>query len=148
MAPVQAVNPFVLKDVDLIIGAEDADAVDPATDTDFAAACDTVQLVPTVNTVTWTGLKKNTFTDVSPATWAANVNGAQDWSDDESLSVFLHEHEGEVRPYLFRPRSGSGDSFTGKLIIGPGAIGGSGNAVAPFSATFGLTGKPVRVPAV
>lgn len=145
--PIQPVNPFVLKDVDFLIGAAGADDVVTSTDPDFAAAADTIQLVPTAQTVTWTGLKGNTFTDVSPATWAANVNGAQDWDEDGSLSRLMHEHEGETRPYLMRPRSGTGASFKGKLVLAPGAIGGSGNAVAPFSATFGLTGKPQLVEA-
>ncbi len=145
--PVQSVNPFVIHEADLFIGAAGDTEVDPAADVDYAAAFDTIQAVPSTSTTTWTGLKRNTFTDVSPATWTLTGNGAQDWDDEDSLSRFLHEHDGETRPYLFRPKTG-GTGFSGFLVLAAGAIGGSGNAVAPFAITFGLTGKPTLVPAV
>ena len=144
--PTQPVNPYVIHEADLFIGALGADDVVPGTDVDYAAAFDTIQVVPATSTTTWTGLKRNTFTDVSPATWTLTGNGAQDWDDEASLSRFLHEHDGETRPYLFRPKSG-GTGFKGHLVLSAGAIGGAGNAVAPFAITFGLTGKPVIVPA-
>lgn len=144
--PIQPANPFVIHEADFFIGALGDTEVDPATDVDYAAAFDTIQAVPSTSTVSWTGLKRNTFTDVSPATWTLTGNGAQDWDDEGSLSRFLHEHDGETRPYLFRPKSG-GTGVRGQLILSAGAIGGAGNAVAPFSITFGLTGKPELVPA-
>lgn len=145
--PVKPVAAFVIHEADLFIGADGATEVDPDTDVDYAAAFDAVQLVPSSSTVTWTGLKRNTFTDVSPATWTMTGNGAQDWETEDSFSEFLHEHEGETRPYLLRPKSG-GKGFSGSLILAPGTIGGGGNAVATWSVTFGLTGKPTIVPAV
>lgn len=143
--PVKSVAAFVIHEADLFIGAEGATEVNESTDLDYAAAFDTIQLVPSTSTSTWTGLKRNTFTDVSPATWTMTGNGAQDWETDGSLSEFLHEHEGETRPYLLRPKSG-GTAFKGSMILAPGAIGGAGNATAAFQVTFGLTGKPVIVP--
>ncbi len=144
--PVKSVAAFVIHEADLFIGAADATEVNETTDFDYAAAFDNIQLVPATSTTTWTGLKRNTLTDVSPATWSMTGAGAQDWETDGSLSEFLHEHEGETRPYLLRPKSG-GKGFKGSLILAPGAIGGAGNATAAFSVTFGLTGKPEIVPA-
>ncbi|WP_372593565.1 hypothetical protein [Actinotalea sp.] len=146
-SPIAPISPLVLKDVELILGAADAVAV-ADTDNDFRKHVDTVTLTPTSSTVNWTGLGANTHSDVSTATWTATLAGAQDWSSDVSLCRFLFDNEGDTRPYLLRPRAGSGPSFTGKVIITPGAIGGQVNAVAPFNVTLGLTAKPTLVPAV
>lgn len=140
------VKPLVFKDIELIIGAKDADDV-AAADPDFRKHVDNVTCTPSSSTITWTGLGLNTFTDVQTATWAMTLGGAQDWDSENSLARFLYEHEGETRPYELRPRAGTGPSFTGQLIVTPGAIGGAVNAVAPFSVTLGLTGKPELLPA-
>lgn len=146
--PVKTVNPFVLKNVELIFGAEGATSVDPDTDNDYRQAVDQVTLVPSSSTVAWTGLGQNTFTDQTTSSWTMTAAGAQDWTTAGSLGELLFEHEGERRPYLLRPIAGDGPSFTGVAILTPTQVGGQVNAVAPFSVTLGLTGKPVRVPAV
>lgn len=146
--PIKTINPFVMKNVELIFGAEGATEVVPATDNDYRQAVDQVTLTPSSSGLSWTGLGGNSFTDQATATWTMTAAGAQDWLTAGSLAELLFDHEGERRPYLLRPIAGEGPSFTGIAILTPTQVGGSVNAVAPFSVTIGLTGKPTRVPAV
>lgn len=132
------VQPIVLKDVVATIG----EAGD-----DYRKALSSVTFTPTTAAVTWTGLGNNTFTDQSLATWVAALAYAQDWDTAGSLSQYLHENEGETVPMTFRPRSGTGPSFTTDVTITPGAIGGAANAVAVATVNLGCT-KPELVPAV
>lgn len=132
------VNPLLLKDIDLLLGSGTPD--------DFGAHVDAVTFTPSATTMSWTGLKQNTFTDVSTATWTCVLNYVQDWDSTNSLSRYLYEHEGETIPAEFTPRDG-GPSFTADLVITPGAIGGTVNAYATTSVTLGCTSKPALVPA-
>ena len=132
-----AVKPFVLKDVVLTVDEDN-----------YEAHCSQVQFDPSSSTQTWQGLTPEaTFTDVSIATWQATLAYAQDWETADSLSIYLYEHEGEEIDVVFKPRSGSGPTFTATLIITPGAIGGTVNQFATATVTLGCQGKPVLVPA-
>ena len=130
------VNPLVLKDVLLDIDG-----------TDYRKHVDQVSFTPSSSSLTWTGLGGNTHTDVATATWVANLNYVQDWETPNSLSRFLFENEGEEVPVTFRPRNGSGPSFTTTLVITPGAIGGAVNAFATTSVALGCKEKPALVAA-
>lgn len=131
------VKPLVLKDVVATIGGTN----------DYAKHLDTVTFTPSSSTQTWTGLGKNTHTDVGTATWTVALAGVQDWDTTDSLSRYLFEHEGETVAMKFQPRNGAGPSFTANVGITPGAIGGGVNAFAALSVTLGCD-KPVLVPAV
>jgi len=136
---VLAVKPLVLKEVDLLIGSGTPD--------DFAAHASSVTFTPSGGTVTWNGLKKNSFTDATVPTWTCNLEYAQDWESTNSLSRYLYTHEGEHLPVTFKPTHGSGPSFTGTVIVTSGAIGGAVNAVATASVTLGMEDRPALVPA-
>lgn len=137
------VDPLVLKDVLLQLG--DPTGEDPAFD--FRKHVDQVTLTPSSSQVQWTGLGKNTHTDVTTATWVAALNYVQDWKTPDSLSRFLYENEGAEVPVVFQPKAGDGPSFRGVLVITPGAIGGAVNAFATTSVTLGLKGRPELVAA-
>jgi len=137
--PVNTVTPLVLKDVELIIG--DAAA-------DYRKHVESVTFTPTAATITWTGLGLNTHTDTSTASWTCALTYVQDWDTADSLSRFLYDNEGETVPVEFRPRAGSGPSFTGEIVVTPGAIGGAVNAFVTATVTLGMNGRPVLVPAV
>lgn len=130
-----AVAPLVMKDVTLTIGTDD-----------YKKHVDQVTFTPSAQTQTWTGLGGNSHTDVGTATWSCVLNYVQDWETTDSLSQYLLENEGESVSVTFKPKSGSGPSFTATVTITPGAIGGSVNAYATTSVTLGST-KPVLVPA-
>jgi hypothetical protein len=136
---VLTVKPLILKNVDLLLGAGTPD--------DFGAHVSGVTFTPTSASVTWTGLKGNTYTDVSTATWVVGLDYVQDGESAASLSRYLYEHEGEHIPVSFTPLDG-GPAFTGVVIVTPGAIGGQVNAASTASVQLGLESRPVLVPAV
>lgn len=138
MATIAAPTPLVMKDVILGLGADS-----------YEKHVSAVTFTPSASTVTWQGLSPDaSFTDVTNATWTVAIEVVQDWEQVDSLCRYLFENEGEHVEATFKPRSGSGPSFTGTVIITPGAIGGAVNAVATQSVTLGLEGRPVLVPAV
>lgn len=77
--------------------------------------------------------------------WQVALDYAQDWENDQSLSVFLYEHEGETVACEFEPKAG-GRSWTAQIVITPGAIGGQVDAVATGSVTLTST-RPERAAA-
>lgn len=132
-----AVNPLVLKDVVLSLGADS-----------YEKHVSGVTFTPSAATITWQGLTPTAkFTDVAAADWTCQLDYVQDWDTPDSLSQYLFENEGAEIAATFKPRSGSGPSFTANLVITPGAIGGVVNAYATTSVTLG-SDKPVLVPAV
>lgn len=141
---VLSVQPMVLKEVDLLFQALDAES--STTPDDFAAHCSSVTFTPSGGTVTWNGLKANSFTDATVPTWACGLEYAQDWTSDKSLSRFLYENEGKRFGVLFSPSAGKAPSFGGTVIVTPGAIGGAVNAVATASVTLGMDGRPALIP--
>ncbi|KFD43152.1 hypothetical protein IU11_14010 [Cellulosimicrobium sp. MM] len=116
-----------------------------ASSPDFKKHIDAVTFTPSASSIQWTGLGSNTHTDVSTAQWTCVINYVQDWETTDSLSRYLFTNEGAEIQVKFSPRSGSGPSFTAKLVVTPGAIGGTVNAYATTSVTLGVNGKPVLV---
>lgn len=127
-----AVKPLVLKDVILNIGADG-----------YQKHVSGVTYAPTSSAISWQGLTPDaSFTDQTTATWAVTLDYVQDWETDDSLSVYLFEHEGETVEMEFTPVRGTGKrTFTSNVTITPGAIGGAVNAYATTSVTLGST-KP------
>lgn len=131
------VKPFVLKDVLFTVASDN-----------YEAHCSQVQFDPSSSSQTWQGLTPTaTFTDTTIATWTCALTYAQDWETADSLAIYLHEHEGEEIEVTFKPRSGSGPSFTATLIVTPGTIGGTVNQFATATVTLPCQGKPALVPA-
>lgn len=129
-----AVQPFVLRDVDLSIGTDN-----------YEAHTSQVEFAPTAAQVTWTGLANNTHAATGTATWVCNIALAQDWGTPNSLSQYLHDNEGAVVPCTFTPADGQG-TFEATLTITPGAIGGTAGAFAVATVALGST-KPEFTPA-
>lgn len=133
------VTPLVLKDVILTIG-ENGDT--------YEKHVSGVTFTPTASAITWRGLSPNAvFTDPGSVTWSCALNYVQDWDTANSLSQFLFDNEGQTVTMEFKPKSGSGPSFTADVIIIPGAIGGQVNTYAATTVTLGVQGRPVLVPA-
>jgi hypothetical protein len=127
-----AVQPFVLKDVLLSVGADS-----------YQAHVSQVEFTPNSSLQTWQGLTPTSIhTDATTATWTATLALAQDWETPNSLSRYLFDNEGTTKSVVFKPKSGSGPSFNATLVITPGAIGGTVNAFATATVTLGMIGKP------
>lgn len=132
-----AVNPLVLKDVVLTLGTDA-----------YQKHVSGVVFTPKGSSISWQGMTPDAkFTDVAAADWTCDLSYVQDWETEDSLSRFLFEHEGETIEAEFKPRSGSGPTFTADLVITPGAIGGQVNSYATTTASLGCNGRPVLVPA-
>lgn len=128
-----AVSPFVLRDVVLTIGTDS-----------YEKHVSAVTFTPSASVQTFVGLGGNTHTDTSTATWTCNLEYAQDWGTENSLSQYLMDNEGDQVTVVFTPKSAvAGTFFTSTVTLSPGAIGGSGGAFATASVTLGCT-IPVR----
>ncbi len=132
-----AVNPFVMKDVTLLIAADN-----------YESNVSAVEFVPSASSVNWKGLTPtSTFSDVGTATWVCNLSFAQDWASATSLSRYLFEHEGAAVACEFSPIAG-GPAFGGTLVITPGSIGGAVDSVAVATVSLGVQGRPVEITVV
>ena len=130
-----AVAPFVLRDVDLMIGTDN-----------YEAHTSQVEFIPTAAQVSWTGLANNTVNSQTTAAWVCTLALAQDWTTTNSLSRYLMDNEGEVVDVTFTPATGQG-SFAATVTITPGGIGGTAGAFAVATVTLGCT-KPIFTPAI
>lgn len=123
---------FVLNDVDLTIGG-----------TSFENQVSSAAFVPSAGTVEFKPLTPGaveTF-PITP-TWVLNLTYAQDFTTDDTLAMYLYEHEGEtIADVIFAPRSG-GRTWTADITIVPGQIGGDVDTVAVATVSLGST-KPV-----
>lgn len=145
---IAAVNPFVLKDVDLFIGLDPTGdgAVDPLTDTDYGGHTSEVRFTPSASQVTWNGLKPDaTHSETGAEIWAATLALAQDWTTT-GLARFLFTNAGQSAVIRFVPRAG-GPSFDCRATLVSPEIGGAANAVATSTVTLGVNGRPTLVDA-
>ena len=127
--------PFTLKDVLLNIGADS-----------YEKQVSSVEFVPTASVTTWKGLNPTAvFTDVSTATWVANLSFAQDWETPNSLSRVLYDSEGQTKAVSFKPKSGTGPTWNAVLVITPGSIGGAVDSTAVATVSLGVQGRPTIV---
>ena len=136
-----AALPFVLKDVDLKVGADN-----------YEAHVSGVSFTPSSSSVTWQGLTPTaSFTDAGTATWTATLNYAQDWETPNSLASYLLANAGTAKVVVFKPSKAIGAGhpiFTATLNIVAGPIGGDVNTVQTASVTCGVVGVPVRTSTV
>lgn len=129
-----AIQPFVLKDCAFKVAADN-----------YEGHVSAVEFVPTANSVQWKGLTPSSvFTDVSTATWVCNLALAQDWETANSLSRYLFEHEGDAIAVEFEPIAG-GTAFSATVVITPGSIGGTVDAVGVSTVSLGVRGRPAEV---
>lgn len=128
---VRVVNPFIMRDCLFQVEADN-----------YEAHVSKVQFDPTSSIVGFKGLTPSSNVQFgTTATWVAGLDYAQDWNTAESLSEYLHEHEGESIDVTFQPVNG-GRPITATLIVTPGSIGGAVDTVATASVSLGST-KPV-----
>lgn len=128
------VNPIVLKDATLKVGADN-----------YEAHVSSVEFVPSSSTVNWKGLTpESVFSFGTNSTWVCNLAFAQDWDTEGSLSAYLFDNEGESVICDFYPDAG-GQGFRATLIITPGSIGGAVDSVAVSTVSLGVQGKPARI---
>lgn len=131
------VNPLVLKDVVLSIGTDS-----------YENHVSQVLINPSNSQISWNGMTPSAaFTDATPATWTCQLTYVQDWETTNSLSEYLRANAGVDKVITFKPRRGSGPSFTITATIVAGPIGGTGRSYAEATVTLPVKGEPTKVPA-
>lgn len=124
-------NPFIMRDCLFQVAADN-----------YEAHVSAVEFVPSSSVVRFKGLTPSSnHAFNTTADWLANLSYAQDWNTPDSLSEYLHEHEGESIDVTFQPVNG-GRPITATILVTPGMIGGPVDAVAVASVSCGST-KPV-----
>jgi hypothetical protein len=135
------VQPFTMKDVLFKVDVDD-----------YARHVSEVTFTPNVkqDDITWQGLSPDaSFSDSSTpeVTWTVTVAYAQDWETTDSMSRYLLDHVGEVKPVVFEPKAGVGTSFASDVTIVPGPVGGKVKTVAEGSVNMRCT-EPIPSPIV
>lgn len=131
-----AIEPIILTNVLMTIGTDD-----------YAKHVSRVEFVPTASIVNWKGLNPTSvFSKTTRATWVCNLEYAQDWETEDSLSQYLHDNEGAEKAVVFEPEAG-GASVAATVQIVPGSIGGAVDTVPVASVSLGVNGKPAITPA-
>lgn len=126
---------LVMKDVTMQIGTDD-----------YKRHLSSVVFTPSSSSITWQGLSPDaSFSDAGSETWTCALTGAQDWDSAAGLCRYLFAHAGETVAAVFKPRAGSGPSFEADITLVSPGIGGAVNAVAEFSVTCGVVGRPELV---
>jgi hypothetical protein len=139
VATIVPVTPFIMKNAVIVFG-------DAATGQDFATACSSAILTPSSGTVEFKGLKPSAvFTFAQAVTYVLELEYAQDWSVEDSLSRYLFDHKGENVPATlnFDDATTGSTSWALTVAVSPGAAGGAVDAVATATATLGVVGEPV-----
>lgn len=111
---------------------------------EYTAHLSQAELVPTSPAASWTDLDGNTHNFAGTSAWALNLAGIQDYETAAGLSNFLFEHEGEDVEVSFPL---GGNTFTATITAVPVNIGGTINAVAAWSKSFPVKGKPTKTAA-
>lgn len=133
--PVIEIAPFVLKDVVFEVAAHE-----------YKKNVSQVEFTPSTSSVTWQGLTPSaSFSDQSNPAWTCTIAYAQDWETVDSLSQYLLAHAGEKVAARFVTNTGAGQ-FAATLILSPGPIGGTVNAVGVGTVTLGVDGAPTFTP--
>lgn len=133
-----AVQPIILNDVTLLIGADN-----------YEASVSQVVFTPSSNIVRWKGMTPTSvFSFNTTAEWTVTLTYAQDWTTANSLSQYLATNEGKAIATKFKPKkpaTGTAPTVNATILISPGAIGGQIDSVAEATVTLGVSGKPTVV---
>lgn len=137
--PTIAASPFVLRDVDLKIGAS------AGVGDNYEGHVSTVRFDPSAPTVSWQAMTPaGAYSAQGTTTWTLTISGAQDWATVNSLTSYLLANDGTEKVVVFMPRKGSGQkTFTATVTLAAPPIGGDVNTVAQFTVTLGVKGAPV-----
>lgn len=109
---------------------------------DYTSTVDSCTLTPTTPVTPITLVSGETVHVAGVPVWALALSNLQDVTTAKSLTLQLIEWVGQVKTVKYTPNTG-GKSFTIKVVIVPGVIGGAGGAVAKSTVTLACNGQPV-----
>lgn len=122
-----------------------AGTIDIDNDT-YTASVDSCTLTPTTPVTPTTLIDGTTVHVAGVPVWALALSNLQDTTTDKSLSLKLIEWVGQEKTVKYTPKTG-GKTFTVKVVIVPGVIGGAGGALAKSTVTLQCNGQPTITPA-
>jgi hypothetical protein len=133
--PVPAVAPFVMKEVSLMIGADE-----------YNCAVRAVTLTPTTNIVEWESLcEDGSGQEAGKTTWSLDIEYYQDWQVD-SFADHLATNIGEQAVIKFNPHGDTvgptNPTFTVNVFLVGGAVGGTVNEFATATVSLPVIGQP------
>jgi hypothetical protein len=129
------VKPFIMRNAIVSFGTDD-----------FAKAVSSATLTPAGGTTPFKGLKPEAvFTFPQAVTWTLDLEFAQDWSEEDSLSRYLFENQGETIAAVLNPDDAVAGttSWAITVAIAPGSVGGAVDSVATSTVSLGVVGAPV-----
>jgi hypothetical protein len=130
MVAVPLTTPYTMSTATLTLGVDD-----------YTAAVSQAIFTPSVSLSTWRGIGGNQLTFPSPATWTLDVAIAQDLAP-AGLLRYLLDHAGEEVDATLTPLAAE-DPITAKVILSPGAIGGTADGSAAVATiSLGVQGVP------
>ena len=137
-----AFKPYVMKNVDLILG-------DEATGANYRCQIRSVVLAPSMNIVKIkTACPEGQFADAEDPEWELQLGYVYGMDTaTETLADFLMEHAGKHLPFTFRPIAG-GAGYAGEVTVIPGGIGGNYGAASEQSVNLPLDGQPRKIAAI
>lgn len=113
---------------------------------EYTAAIDSAMLTPTTPITVFTDISGESKPVAGKPTWILGVSHAQDLITEDSLSQYLLEHAGEIKPVTFAPEE-DGASFAVDVLIIPSAIGAAGGSLAKSTVNLNCVGQPALTPA-
>ena len=108
---------------------------------DFSDHIDTLELVPTATTASWTGANGNTVQRNATATWSINLGMVQDL-DQDGLLRWLFTNEGR-QAYLLATFEDGTDPMLAAVTLAPAGFGGKADGSIPVATVqLPASGKP------
>lgn len=133
-------QPYVMKDVDLILG-------DEAAEVNFKCQMRSVVLTPSVDIQRIkTACPTGQFAAVDEPEWNLDLGylfGKHATDQMRALGRWLIENNGEQLPFLVRWLAGEEEGYTGTVTVVPGPVGGSYGQFSEQSVSLPLEGQPV-----
>lgn len=126
------VQPILLRDATLTIG-----------DDDFSAGVGEAAFVPSAEWVTDVDLRGVVRASLTSVEWTLALSHLQD-DAAASLTRYLLEHAGAVRATVLTLRAG-GVAWAADVVMVPGPVGGTPDALLTASVTLPLVGSPAPV---
>lgn len=131
-----AVEPIILNDIILTIGADN-----------YEASVAKAELVPTMPLAKWKGMTPAAIKNLGGTPeWVLNLNFAQDHLTASSLSQYTMANAGTIKSVTLKPKkpASTGPTYTVDVLIVPGKIGGDLDTVATADVSMPCNGQPIR----
>lgn len=134
MSVINLGNPFQMTDAVLTLGTDS-----------YQKVVSSAKIENSPTSSEFRAISGDTYNFAGKATYTAALTFAQDWETEDSLCLYLWNHEDEKVALTLTPQTG-GASFAGTVTLHAPTVGGDVNAPAVASVTLEFDGKPTMTP--